>query len=135
MPEVHGTRKGLDPHKIPEKQLHPVVKPLIEKKPWLGQVEQGIKRKVKLVPPSQKKEVSIGPDFSRPKPIIISDKAVSVVDPIPIPLPKVYRNEGLLPYILQRNIHPANPLTNQLINRIQVIQKQILKKIHHFKKI
>ena len=26
LPEVHGTKKGLDPHKIPEKQLQPVVK-------------------------------------------------------------------------------------------------------------
>ena len=37
LPEVHGTRKKLDPHKIPEKQLQPVVKPVIEKKPRLGQ--------------------------------------------------------------------------------------------------
>ena len=48
LPEVHGTRKGLDPHKIPEKQLHPVVKPVIEKKPRLGQGRAGIKREVKL---------------------------------------------------------------------------------------
>ena len=44
--EVHETRKGLDPHKIPEKQLQPVVKPAIEKKPRLGQGRPGIKRKV-----------------------------------------------------------------------------------------
>ena len=25
LPEVHGSRKGLDPHKIPEKQLQPIV--------------------------------------------------------------------------------------------------------------
>ena len=30
--EVHGTSKGLDPHKILEKQLQPVVYPDIEKK-------------------------------------------------------------------------------------------------------
>ena len=46
LPEVHGTRKGLDPHKIPEKQLQPVVKQAIEKKPRLGQGRAGIKRKV-----------------------------------------------------------------------------------------
>ena len=78
--EVHGTRKGLDPHKIQEKQPQPVVKLVIEKKPRLGQGRAGIKRKVKLVPPSQKREDSIGPDFSRPKPIISSDEAVSAVD-------------------------------------------------------
>ena len=76
LPEVHRTRKGLDPHKIPEKQPQPVVKPVIEKKPRLGQGRAGIKRKVKLAPPSQKKEDSIGPDFPRPKSIISSDEDV-----------------------------------------------------------
>ena len=76
LPEVHGTRKGLDLHKILEKQPQPVVKPVIEKKPRLGQGRAGIKRKVKLAPPSQKKEDSIGPDFPRPKPTISSDEAV-----------------------------------------------------------
>ena len=27
LPEVHGIKKGLDPHKIPEKQPQPVAKP------------------------------------------------------------------------------------------------------------
>ena len=43
LPEVHGTRKGLDPHKIPEKQLQSVVKPIIERKPRMGQGRAGIK--------------------------------------------------------------------------------------------
>ena len=117
LPEVHGTRKGLDPHKIPEKQLQPIVKSTIEKKPRLGQGRVGIKRKVKLAPPSQKKEVSMGPDFSRPKPIISSDEAVLAVDPIvPIPLPEVPRSEGLLPYILPRNRPPPKP-PYQVINK------------------
>ena len=37
LPEAHGTRKGLDPHKIPEKQPQPIVRLTIEKKPRLGQ--------------------------------------------------------------------------------------------------
>ena len=113
LPEVHGTRKGLDPHKILEKQLQPVVKLAIQKKPRLGQGRAGIKRKVNLAPPSQKKKVSIGPDFSRPKPISGSDEAVSAVDPIVlIPLPEVPRGEGLPPYILQRNRPPPKLLIN-----------------------
>ena len=112
-PEVHGTRKGLDPHKIPEKQPQPIVKPTIEKKPKLGQGRAGIKRKVKLTPPSQKKEVSICLDISRPKPISSSDEAVLAVDPIlPIPILEVPRSEVLLPYILPRNRPPQNPLIN-----------------------
>ena len=83
----------------------------------MGQGRAGIKRKVKLAPPSQKKEVSIGPDSSRPKPIIISDEAVLAVDPIlPIPLPKIPKKEGLLPYILLRNRPPPKP-PGQLINK------------------
>ena len=37
LPEVHGSRKGLDPHKIPEKQPQPIIGSDIEKKPRLGQ--------------------------------------------------------------------------------------------------
>ena len=32
LPEVHGSRKGLDPHKIPEKQLQQIRGLDIEKK-------------------------------------------------------------------------------------------------------
>ena len=104
MPEVHGTRKGLDPHKIPEKQLQPVVK----LRPRLGQGRAGIKRKIKLAPPSQK---------TRPMPISSSDEAVLAVDTIvPISLPNVPGSEGLPPYILQRNRPPPKP-PDQLINK------------------
>ena len=117
LPEVHRTRKGLDPHKILEKQLQPVVKPVIEKKPRLGQGRAGIKRKVKLAPPSQKKEDSIGPDFPRPKPIISSDEAVLAVDPIvSVPFPKIPRSEGFPPYILPRSRPPPKP-PDQLTNK------------------
>ena len=117
LPEVHGTMKGLDPHKIPEKQPQPVVKPATEKKPRWGQGRAGIKRKVKLAPPSQKKDVSIGPKFLRPKPIISSNEGVLAVDPIvPIPLSMVPRSEGLPPYILLRNRPPSKP-PDQLINK------------------
>ena len=47
LPEVHGSRKGLDPHKIPEKQSQPIVRPSIEEKPRLGQGRAGMRRKVK----------------------------------------------------------------------------------------
>ena len=110
----------MDPYKIPEKQLQPVVKLVIEKKPRLGQGRAGIKRKVKLAPPSQKKEDSIGPDFSRPKPIISSDEAVSAADPlVPVPLPEIPRSEGLPPYILPRSRPPPKP-TDQLINKLHI---------------
>ena len=64
LPEVHGSRKGLDPHKILDKQLQPIVRLSIEKRPRLGQGRAGMRRKVKLAPPSQKNGVSTGPGSS-----------------------------------------------------------------------
>ena len=76
LPEVHGTWRGLDPHKIPEKQLQPKVRLIIEKKPRLGQGRAGMRRKINLAPPSQKIGVSTGPGSSESKPIIINGEAV-----------------------------------------------------------
>ena len=39
LPEVHGSRKGLDPHKIMEKHPQPRARPSIEKRPRLGKEE------------------------------------------------------------------------------------------------
>ena len=50
LPEVHGSRKGLDPHKIPEKQLQPIVRLSIEKKPRLGQGKSWNEKKSKVSP-------------------------------------------------------------------------------------
>ena len=116
LPEVHGTRKGMNPHKIPEKQPQSIVRMIIEKKSRLGQGRAEIKRKERLAPPSQQKEI-IGPDSSGPWPIIISDEAVLAVDPtLSVPLPKVPRNGGSLPYILLR-ARPPPKLPDQLINK------------------
>ena len=116
LPGAHGTRKGLDLYKILVKQPQPIVRPIIEKKPSLGQGRAGIKRKARLAPPSQKKEI-IGPDSSRPKPIIISDEAVWVVDrTLPVPLPMIPRNGESLPYVLPRSRPPPKP-PDQLTNK------------------
>ena len=64
LPEVHGSRKRLDPHKIPEKQPQPTVRPSIEKKPRLGQGRAGMRRKVKIAPPSQNTGPGFDVDFS-----------------------------------------------------------------------
>ena len=115
--EVHGSRKGLDPHKIMEKQPQPMVRLSIEKKPRLGQGRAGIRRKVKLGPPSQKNGDITGPGSSESKPIIINVEAVSVVDPIlPKPLSEIPRSEVLPPYILLQN-RPPPKSPDQLINK------------------
>ena len=111
LPEVHGSRKGLDPHKILEKQPQPIGRLSIEKKPRLGQGRAGIRRKVKLALPSQ------NTGSSESKPIIINGEAVSAVDPIlPKHISEIPRSEVLPPYLLPQNRPPPKP-PDQLINK------------------
>ena len=106
----------MDPHKILEKQPQPIVRPITDKKPRLGQGRAGTKRKARLAPPSQKKEI-IGPDSSRPKPIVIRDEAVLAVDPtLPVSLSEIPRNGGSQPYVHLRS-RPPPKLPDQLTNK------------------
>ena len=99
LPEVHGSRKGLDPHKIP------IVGSDIEKKPWLGQGKAGVRRKIKALPSQH-----TWPGSSESKPIIINGKAVSAADPIlPKPILEIPRSEILSPYLLPQNRPPPKP--------------------------
>ena len=112
LPELHGSRKGLDPHKIPEKQPQPIVSWGIERKPRLGQGRAGVRRKIKA-PPSQ----YTGPGSSKSKPIVINDEAVSAVDPIlPKPILEIPRSEVLPPYLILQNKPPPKP-PDQLIQK------------------
>ena len=96
LPEVHGSRKGLDPHKIPEKHPQPIVRLSIEKKPRLGQGRAGMRRKTKASPSQY-----TGPGSSESKPIVINGETASAVDPIlPRPISEIPRSEVLLPYLL-----------------------------------
>ena len=45
LPEVHGSRKKLDPHKIPEKQPQPITGLNVERKPKIGQGRAGVRRR------------------------------------------------------------------------------------------
>ena len=105
LPEVHGSGKGLDPHKIPEKQPQPIVGLDIDRKPRLGQGRAGVRKKMKALPSSY-----TGPGASESKPIIINDEAVSVADPVlPKPMPEIPRSEVLQPYLLPQNRPPPKP--------------------------
>ena len=46
LPEVHGSRKRLDPHKIPEKQPQPITGLDVERKPRIGQGRAGVRGKL-----------------------------------------------------------------------------------------
>ena len=67
LPEVHGSRKRLDPHRIPEKQPQPIVGLDVDKKPRIGQGRAGVKRKA--LPHLDSKQGT-----SASKPIVISDE-------------------------------------------------------------
>ena len=110
LPEVHGVKKRLNPHKIPEKQSQTIVKPTVENKPRLGQGRAEIKRKVKLALPSatqEKREDIIGQELSTSQPITpINGKAAHTVIPErPVPILEIPRRE-LPSYILPRHRPP-----------------------------
>ena len=67
MPKVHGSRKGLDPHKKPENQPQPIVRSDVDRKPRIGQGRAGGRRKaLPILDPRQGTSAS--------KPIVISDE-------------------------------------------------------------
>ena len=70
MPEVHGSRKGLDPHKKPENQPQPIVSSEIDRKPRLAQGRAGVRRKMKAPPSSYTR-----PGTSESRPIVVKDEA------------------------------------------------------------
>ena len=113
LPEVHGSRNGLDPHKIPEKQPQPIVRLSIEKKPRLGLGRAGMRGKVKFDLPS----LNTGPGSSQSKPTLIIGEALSAIDLIlPKPISEIPRSEVLPPYLLLQN-RPPPKSPDQLINK------------------
>ena len=115
LPEVHGSRKGLDPHRIPEKQPQPIVSSDIDRKLRLGQGRAGVRRKIKALPSQY-----TGLGSSESKPIIIDGKAVSAVDPIlPKPILEIPGSEVLPPYLLLQNRPPPKP-PDQIIKKQDV---------------
>ena len=90
MPEVHGSRKGLDPHRKPENQPQPIVSSEIDRKPRVGQGKAGVRRKMKAPASSYTR-----PGTSESRQIVVKDEA----DPIlPKPMSEIPRSEMLPPY-------------------------------------
>ena len=99
LPEVHGSGKRLDPHRIPERQIQPIARLEIDKKPRIGQGRAGMRRKaLPLLDTRQETSMS--------KPIVISDEVESKrsksMDDFP-------RKEILPPYILPQMRPPPKP--------------------------
>ena len=111
LPEVHGSRKGLDSHKIPEKQPQPIIWLDVDRKPRLGQGRARVRRKMKAPPSSYPR-----PGTSESRPIIIKDEA----DPISCkPMSEIPRSEILPPYLVPQSRPPPKP-PDQLPKRQEV---------------
>ena len=109
LPEVHGSRKRLDPHKMPEKQPQPIVGLDAERKPRLGQGRAGVKRKAlpSLYPRS---------GTSKSRPIVISKGTEPMT---PKPIIEIPRSEILPPYLVPQSRPPPKP-PDQLPKRQEV---------------
>ena len=108
-PEVPGSRKRLDPHKIPEKQPQPIVGLDVEKKPRLGQGRAGVRGKA---PPS----LYPRSETSKSRPIIISNGTESIM---PKPIIEIPRSEILPLYLVPQSRPPPKP-PDQLPKRQEV---------------
>ena len=114
LPEVHGSRKRLDPHKIPEKQPQPIVGLDVERKLRLGQGRAGVRRKA--LPSSYPRSGT-----SKSKPIIISNGTEPIM---PKPIIEITRSEILPPYLVPQSRPPPKP-PDQLPKRQEVDSSKI----------
>ena len=102
LPEVHGSRKKLDPHRIPEKQPQPIVRLDVDRKPRIGQGRAGVRRQaLPLLDPKQ--------GTSIPKPIVIGNEIESKRQKSIMEIPKC---EMLPPYLVPPLRSPPKPPDN-----------------------
>ena len=102
LPEVHGSRKRLDPHRIPEKQSQPIVRLDVDRKPRIGQGRAGVRRKAPPLLDSRQ-------GTSTSKPIVISDETGSKM---PKSIMEFLKSEMLPPYLVPQARPPPKPLDN-----------------------
>ena len=115
LPEMHVSRKRLDPHKIPEKQPQPLIESDVQRKPRIGQGRTGVRRKA--LPPLDPKQGT-----SASKPIIISDGIESKMPKSMIDIPRI---EMLPPYLVPQIRPPPKPPDN--LSKRQVVEGSILR--------
>ena len=102
LPEVHGSRKRLDPHRTPEKQSQPTVGLDVDRKPRIGQGRAGVRRKA--LPLLDSKQGT-----SASKPIVIGDE----MEPKrPRSIMEFPKSEMLPPYLVPPSRPPPKPPDN-----------------------
>ena len=102
LPEVHGSRKGLDTYKKPENQPQPIVRLDVDRKPRRGQGRASVRRKA---PPLFDSRQGI----SASKLIVISDEIESKRPKSMMEFP---RSEMLPPYLVPQVRPPPKPPDN-----------------------
>ena len=95
LPELHGSRKRLDPHRIPEKQTQPMDRLDMDRKPRIGQGRAGVRRKD---PPF----LDSGQRTTASKPIVITDEIESKVPRTIVDIPA----SGMFPPYLEPSLRP-----------------------------
>ena len=102
LPEVHGSRRRLDPHRIPEKQSQPTVRLDVDRKPRIGQGRAGVRRKAPPLLDSRQ-------GTSASKPIVIGDEIESKR---PTSIMEIPRSDMLPPYLVPPSRPPPKPPDN-----------------------
>ena len=102
LPDAHGSRKKLDPHRIPEKQPQPIAGLDVDRKPRIGQGRAGVRRKA---PPHLHPKQGI----SASKPIVISDE---IGTERPKSIMEIPRSKMLPPYLVPPARLPPKPPDN-----------------------
>ena len=102
LPEVHGSRKRLDPHRIPEKQSQPTVGLDVDRKPRIGQGRAGVRRKALPLLDSRQ-------GTSASKPIVIGNEIESKR---PKPITEIPKSEMLPLYLIPQLRPPPKPPDN-----------------------
>ena len=102
LPEVHGSRKRLDPHRIPEKQPQPIAGLDVDRKPRIGQGRAGVRRKA--LPQLDSKQGT-----STSNPIVIRDE---IGPRMPKSIMEILRSEMLPLYLVPPIRPPPKPPDN-----------------------
>ena len=102
LPEVHGSKKRLDPHKIPEKQPQPTIELDVERKPRIGQGRAGMRKRA-LSPFYPKQGTSTS------KPIVMSN---GIESKMPKSMRDILRSEMLPLYLIPQIRPPPKPPDN-----------------------
>ena len=102
LPEVHGSKKRLDPYRIPEKQLQPIAGLDVCRMPRIGQGRAGVRRKA--LPYLDSKQGT-----STSNPIVIKD---GIGPRMPKSIMEILRSEMLPPYLVPQIRPPLKPLDN-----------------------